>query len=154
MAHRSIELNKAVEYIVPVLSVTGAFFEDVQVCSKAPTTMERRPRSGSGDDAASSSLQESIWAAKNFSTSARVLRGKRSDGDAMTRPGFEIGRRATGLISDLVFVGEQKTRAKNQDTHNTAQHQQTTRTADAEGRTTHQFLKGYFFLLNNVRLTY
>ena len=29
----------------------------------------------------------------------------------------------------------------------------TSRTAEAEGRTTHQFLKGYFFLLNNKHLT-
>ena len=99
---------------VPVLSTTGEFFEVVQECSKAPITMERRPRSGSEEDEASSSLQASIWAAKNFSTSARVPRGKRSDGDAMA-PGFEIGRRATGLRCG--FCGEQKTRAKNQDSH-------------------------------------
>ena len=94
--------------------MTGPFFEVVQECSNAPMTMERRLRSGSGKDGASSSLQASIWAAKNFSTSARVPRGKRFDGDAIA-PEFEIGRRATGLRYG--FCGEQKTRAKNQDSH-------------------------------------
>ena len=96
---------------VPVLSMTGPFFEVVQECSNAPMTMERSPRSGSGKDEASSSLQASIWAAKNFSTSARVPRGKRSDGDAIT-PEFEIGRRATGLRIEIWFLWGAKNESK------------------------------------------
>ena len=97
-----------------------------------------------GRDVVASSLllQESIWAAKNSSTSARVLRGKRSDGDAIA-PGFEIGRRVTGLR--FGFCRGAKNESKK--SRRTRTEQQTTRRADERRQDDAPISRGYFFNL-------